>query len=621
MLLLQVTASTTTSDCACTSEDLKAEKSKASSFESQLAGLREKSEEASKASAAAEKQMRDENEALKSKLALVKEGKTLMKTKLDQAESNANKISAQLQDAKKTLESKEAMKAKLEETENKANKLAAQLKDAGKQMESLEQDAKAKVSSATSRSGAAEEELKALRQKVKRLEVTAGAVAKKVAEQDTILSATDVQYFLSVREASSSGIAVLQEHASSALESSKAGLNTATKEASRMYEKGAPVMGEVHEKVLEAAQPHIDTVTEYVLFGIESLTKHLETFLNMVAEHLPMIKPHSPLIAKTASYLIIFLPLVVICMVVHFAIVCRMAKYLAILEYALLFFVLGVVFTVCGVAFATGKDPIKDLRTQNAAAYEFIHICLGGIAACLGIMQFSILLAKVDCGKGRFALAASLAAAVANMSFLVHYYHLVWKKAKADPSFSMSFEIKGDGDASYAEYFIFAAAVVAVAAVGTPSDWRLSVTAFLVAIQAIFAGFCCSLCVLDPLIPGVTESLFKVPHLQPALAATAGLLLVLLVGKALIQLFTRSSLRIPLQFVAVSEAIYRIGDGQYRNFQHGTSEAVSVASLAHCCKVLLAAVLLHVLFETYTDIKSKRSVPVLKKPNQKKKKN
>jgi len=164
-------------------------------------------------------------------------------------DSKIQTLSSELKLAK---EAKTVMKTKLEQAENKSNKLSAHLQEASKQVEASEKQLKTQ-------------------------QMSAAAAEKKLKDMEALLSATDVQYFLSLRDASAGGLAKLQEHSSTAYAKGLEGLEIATtqsgelyeqatKEATRLYAKGAPVILEQHKQIMDTAAPHVTAATEHVQF-------------------------------------------------------------------------------------------------------------------------------------------------------------------------------------------------------------------------------------------------------------------------------------------------------------------------------------------------------------------
>jgi len=277
-----------------------------------------------------------------------------------------------------------------------------------------------------------------------------------------------------------------------------------------------------------------------------------------------------------------------------------MSKLLLKLEYAVLFFSFGVVITVSGLAYALDKDPMFELRSKSVDTYNIANFYCGTLAVALIAIQSSVLIAcrkesLARTGKSQFALGASLAASVASVAFVAHYYFLVYKKAAINPKFQISFDLKGDGSASFLEYMIFSFAVVLVAALGTPEDWRLSLKAFLVSSQSVLAGFCVAVTLFDGVLPNCATVLLSVSYVQIVIFVLGTLLLLARVAIV----FSSKTILTFIHLCAVSFSLVPIVVAQYNPLFTGVVSAVPTLAFGSCGKTLLVVVALQCLLDSY----------------------
>lgn len=257
------------------------------------------------------------------------------------------------------------------------------------------------------------------------------------------------------------------------------------------------------------------------------------------------------------------------------------------------------------MAFVTKEDPISQMRSASPTTYEAFHNAMAGLGLMLGVTQFSILLSKANTGKGRVGLLLSLVAAGMNALLFGHYFNMVYKKAKADPTFTMSFPIKGDGSASYAEYTIFTAAVVFFSAASTPPGFRLSSRAFVMSLEALITGFCYGLLLLSHVTSDPLGKIIGMKEAPLVIAAVFGLLGLLLVYRLLARLFgfaKEYSLLVALVHLAyVAHATYKVGETPYKNYISGGSDPLPIEEISKCGKFFLVLLVLQVLRTAYVE--------------------
>jgi len=281
-------------------------------------------------------------------------------------------------------------------------------------------------------------------------------------------------------------------------------------------------------QVLEAAAPHIETASGHFTSTQVWLESQITVGLVEASKSVPEIKPHTSLAAKILSKGVVVLPFAILALIIYLAIVRRVTSLMLKLEYMTLFVLLGVVLSITTLAFVTDKDPIAALKNEAPQMHLALHQILGGLSLCVSACQFSVFLAGGQTGKGRVSQLMSLVAGLMNGLLMLHYYNLAYLKAETSPSFSMSFQIKGDGGASFAEYTIFTCSVVLVAALATPAGFRFSALAFIIALEGAITGFCIGLVTVDAVFPAALTTLLKAPHADAALLGVVGVLQAML---------------------------------------------------------------------------------------------
>jgi len=471
--------------------------------------------------------------------------------------------------------------------------------------------------------GAAEKELKTLRQKVKDLDENLTISNSRLKEADATLEGSDIQAYLALRRTSVDGFTVMQDHASNAYnqtqEYSKTGLEAASvhydqasEGAARLYEKAVPMLMDSHKQAkqvidsyAQSADPHVETAKAHFTWTLSWLTEKLQVGLTEASKSVPAISPHIEVASKIAAHVVLLLPVGAASLVVFFAIIRRVSILLLKLEYALLFVLLGLVMSFCATSFVTNQDPIAKLRSTSPETYDSFHNVLGGIAVLLALIQLSILLSKANHGgKGQVALFMTLVATGMNVILFLHYYYLVYTKAAKDPSFTMSFQIKGDGGASFAEYSIFTTAVVVASALATPADFRFSTRGLLISLEGVITGFCFGLILLSDVVKDPIGTLLKEQHATYVAAAVVGMLFLTLFSRIVTRMF---SSKVEHSFVVsvghlllVVAVLYQIGYDPYKSLMAGQTPNFSIAAIAKCGQAFLALVVLQVILTPYT---------------------
>jgi len=218
-------------------------------------------------------------------------------------------------------------------------------------------------------------------------------------------------------------------------------------------------------------------------------------------------------------------------------------------------------------------------------------------------------------------LLLSLVAAGMNALLFGHYYNMVYKKAESDPSFTMSFPIKGDGSASYAEYTIFVAIVVLVSAFSTPKGFCFSSRAIVMSLEGVVTGFCYGLLLLAHATTDPLGKIMAMKEAPIAIASVFGLLFLVLVSRVLARLFGIAkdySLFVSIVHLGyVAYATFKVGELPYKNFISGGSTPLATTEISKCGKLFLVLLVLQVMRTAYVvnapAVTSKSSV---KKPVQ-----
>jgi len=506
--------------------------------------------------------------------------------------------------------------------------LSSKIADLEKALKAAKQDASKATASATSAAKKAESEAKSCAGDLASAKAAAKAAASegkdaaacqaKLSASEEALTGGDVQAVLALRRNTIEGIATVKEYSGKAYEEATKAAGTAgeslevyTKlaktEAERAYKKAVPLVEDTHKKCLEAVQPHyeavvqasephVKTAKEHFHFSLTWLSTKLEAGLTEAAVHVPAIKPHVSFAAKVGAHLVLLAPFALIALFVFFALIRRVSNLLLKLEYTVLFVLLGLVLAISAMALATKSDPLAQLRTGAPESYKGLHNLMAGCGVTLGVIQFSILLSKADTGKSRAALLLSLVAAGMEVALVGHYYNLVYKKAAADPKFSMSFPIKGDGSASFAEYIIFTAAVVLFSAFSTPADFRFSVRALVMSLEGTLVGFSLGLLFLSDVAKDPLGQLLKLPMAPQAVGATVGLLALVLT----LRFLGARSLGSMGHLGIAGWALYQVSQVPYKNFVTGGTEALPNDAIAQCAKAFLGLLFLQVCITAYS---------------------
>jgi len=439
------------------------------------------------------------------------------------------------------------------------------------------------------------------------------------------LDGSDVQAVLALRRNTLDGIATVKQYSGKAYEEASKAAEQATKatevytklaqdEAGRLYSKAVPVVEDTHKKCLEAVGPHIDAATkaaephivtakEHFRFSLGWLTTKLTAGLTEAAVHVPAIKPHVALVAKIGAHCILIAPFALLGLFVFFAVIRRFSLLLLKLEYTVLFVLLGLVLAVSGMALATKSDPLSALRGASMDSYRSLHNLMAGCGISLGVIQFSLFLSKAETGKQRYMLLLSLVAAGMNVLLIGHYYNMVYKKAAENPKFSMSFPIKGDGSASFAEYTIFTAAVVLFSAFSTPSEFRFSSRALIMSLESTLVGFCFGLLLLSDAAKDPLAKLFQLPMapyvVGGGVAFLAGVLALRFLARLLGFDLSYSLFVSGAHMGIAGWALFQVGQVPYKNFHTGATEPLSNDALAKCAKLFLGLLFLQVCRTAY----------------------
>lgn len=437
------------------------------------------------------------------------------------------------------------------------------------------------------------------------------------------MEGSDIQAYLTLRRASVDGLSIMQDHASTAYnqthEYSKTGLEAASvhydqasEGATRMYEKAVPMLMDSHKQAkqvvdtyAQSLEPHVETAKGHFTWTHSWLTEKLKLGLTEAAKSVPAIAPHIEVASKIGAHVTLLLPVGVVSLFVFFAIIRRVSIMLLKLEYALLFVLLGMVMSFVATSFVTNQDPIAMLRSTSPETYNSFHNVLGGIAVLLALIQASIMFSKANHGgKGQVALFMTLVATGMNVILFLHYYFLVYTKASKDPSFTMSFQIKGDGTASFAEYSIFTTAVVVASALATPADFRFSTRALIMSLEGVIAGFCFGLILLSDVVKDPVGTLLKEQHAPHVATAVVGLLFLTLFSRIATRMFSSTaehSFIVSVGHLAlVVGVVYQIGSGPYKSVMAGQTPEFSIVAVSKCGQGFLALLVLQVLRTSYT---------------------
>jgi hypothetical protein len=552
--------------CECSADDMQKAKVENKDLRGQITTCRDQGKVTKAELDRTKKEAQTSAEAHENELARIKDKMNVLKTNLDKAETIANKLRDQLkvgdQNAKSHDETVTKLRNEIESLQSNISKSSASLKKA-----------------------------------------------------EETLARSDIQAVMKVTQLSMDGYAFVEEHASAAFNDSKVALEVAsehyenfsekaTEEATRIYKKAAPAIAESQKQFMEAAEPHVETVRQNFNFGLNFLTEKIQAILKEVAKSVPAIAPHTDIAAKISAHVILLAIPAAITLFVVFGIVRRMSLVLLKLEYTVLFTLLGVVFAFASIAFVTKLDPIAKLRTAAPDTYATSHQALGGLGALLSFIQFSVLFSKADTGgKGTLELAMTLVSAGMSVLLFLHYYNLVYKKATKDASFTMPFEIKGDGGASFAEYTIFTAAVVLIGTLGTPSSFKFSTRALVMALEAVITGFCFGLVVLETVVDDPLNVLLKEQWAPHILAGVVGFLGFILVARVLIRALTLTkeySLFFALaHLLIVVGIIYQVGQLPFNNFMTGAKQTLPASAITKCGGGFVALLALQVLRSAY----------------------
>lgn len=555
--------------CECTAADLQ--------------GLREEAEQANVAGAKQVETLIAEMETVKAELetakstlqakeAEAKEAKQAKEAKEAEADAAAKGFETQRAEAEAAHTSVVSkLQAKVAELEGSAaEKLSASAKGAADQIAELQAKAK-KLEAAKAASSAEASKLQA---QVSKLEAAAKAktaadtsdvstLRVKLNELEAIFSASDVQTFLNARNVTLESYATVQvnaqhyyslasnhtadaykvaaEHTAIAYQVASEHTAIAYEVASKHTEAACVATSDMYDHILlnvsadmytqanthyetalaPAVAPHIDTAKECFTMCVEFLTIKISLGLAELAKQVPAFEPHFKAHGEKAALFgamsILLVPLGALGLLVYLAIVRRMSHLLAKLEYSLLFLLLGGVATIVALAFVTAKDPLALLRVGVPSQYMLLNYFGGWLCSSLMVIQFSV--------KGQ-QQRLSLVAALMVMGLTYHYKVMVYEKAGESGTFTIPFQVNGDGTPSFSEYMLGTLLVVLTSAMATPAGFRFSSRALLMALEGVVAGTLFALCTLNAVVPDAFGTLLKEPF-APHIAASVFALLAL----------------------------------------------------------------------------------------------